>query len=251
MVKKHLFILLLVVPALLLAGVARAQDDEDADNEDAAAPEVDTQVPEQAEEYNSEKSEFATTKVIFTDHSSLKFPAGSFIPVLIGFQNTGEAAFHIKEIEGSFRHPLDYTYHIQNFSSYAPDVVVGPKQVVSFNYYIRPYLDFEPREIGLQINVHYESADGEYHDAAFNGTVSLVDSVEDFDGTNIVGYVIMLFIFAGLVHFFRPDTFTKASSEKVETGTVEDNEGGWDEAHQAVLSNTSTGKKDKEVKKTN
>lgn len=202
-------------------------------------------------DFNSEKSDFAITKVIFPDHGDKKFPAGALVPVLIGFQNIGEAAFHIKEIEGSFRHPLDYTYHFQNFTSYTPDTVVAPKQVVSFNYFIRPYENYEPRQIGLQINVHYESVDGEFHDAAFNGTVDVVDSEEEFDGTSLVGYGVMAAIIGAIVHFFRPNTFgglaETVSGSKVEVGTVEDESGGWDEAHKAMLTThgKSTDKKDK------
>ena len=88
------------------------------------------------------------------------------IPIVIGFQNKGDSSFTITEIDGSFRHPAEFSYHIQNvselysyttntkfqFTTVPLDTVVKPNQVASFNYYIRPYDAFEPRQIGLQVS---------------------------------------------------------------------------------------------------
>lgn len=252
--SKRLFLLALLFSALLLGAVVRAEDEDEStesDSNDAAeAPsttddESDSVSPD---DENSEKSDFAVTYAIFPDHGSLQLPAGSVVPILIGFQNIGETSFTITQLDGSFRHPLDFTYHIQNFSTVELETVVGPKQVASFNYYIRPHESFEPRQIGLQINLHYkDGADGVYVDAAFNRTIDIVDAVEGFDASGTVAYVLVILAVAGVVVFFRQKNASEQPAA-VEKGTAEDDEDEWLANHNAQLKSPSKAKADSSKK---
>ena len=72
-------------------------------------------------------------------------------------------------VEGSFRHPQDFRYHIQNFTAIGYNVSVEAGEETTISYRFRPHENFEPRDIGFQLNVHYtDSEEGRFMDSVFN-----------------------------------------------------------------------------------
>ena len=61
-------------------------------------------------------SPYVKTNVLFVQPESPELPAGKLVKILIGFQNNGTSGFLVDSIDGSFRYPQDYSYHIQNVS---------------------------------------------------------------------------------------------------------------------------------------
>ena len=62
-------------------------------------------------------SPFVKTNVLFIQPESSELPAGRLVKMLIGFQNNGTSSFLVESIDGSFRYPQDFSYHIQNVPS--------------------------------------------------------------------------------------------------------------------------------------
>ena len=55
--------------------------------------------------------------MLFVKPEGSDLPAGRLAKVLVGFHNNGsDGDFVIQHIEGSFRYPQDFSYHIQNVS---------------------------------------------------------------------------------------------------------------------------------------
>ena len=51
--------------------------------------------------------------------SVTELPAGQVSEFLVGFTNKGEQDMVVDSVEASLRYPMDFTYHIQNFSAIA------------------------------------------------------------------------------------------------------------------------------------
>ena len=62
-------------------------------------------------------SPFVKTNILFVEPERTDLPAGKMVKLLVGFQNNGTSGFLVEGIEGSFRYPQDFSYHIQNVSS--------------------------------------------------------------------------------------------------------------------------------------
>ena len=52
--------------------------------------------------------------MLFIQPESSDLPAGRLVKMLVGFQNNGTTDFVVEALEGSFRYPQDFSYHIQN-----------------------------------------------------------------------------------------------------------------------------------------
>ena len=63
--------------------------------------------------------------------------------------------FTIETLDASFRYPMDFTYHIQNFSAINYNKVVKAGQEASVFYSFIPADAFAGRPIGLTINLAY------------------------------------------------------------------------------------------------
>ena len=46
-----------------------------------------------------------------------ELPAGQITEFLVGFTNKGESEMTVESLEASLRYPMDFTFHIQNFSA--------------------------------------------------------------------------------------------------------------------------------------
>ena len=102
----------------------------------------------------------AQTTLLFTKPTqvaggSVELPAGKIVEFLVGFANTGLKDFVIDSIDASFRYPMDFTYHIQNFSAIAYQKTVKEGQEATVAYSFIPADAFAGRPIGLSINLAY------------------------------------------------------------------------------------------------
>ncbi|KAG8182448.1 hypothetical protein JTE90_012462 [Oedothorax gibbosus] len=170
----------------------------------------------------------ADTTFLFTQPagSVTELPAGRDVHFLVGFANKGNKDLIVESMDASFRYPLDFTFHIQNFSAIPYNRVVKPKQDVSLYYAFYTSDTYSSRPFGLVVNLFYRDADGkQYLDAVFNETVTIVEVEDSLDGETFFLYVLLA---AGLVlvivlsqQFLVNFTRKKISSghQKIETGT--------------------------------
>jgi translocon-associated protein subunit alpha len=185
----------------------------------------------------------ADTMLLFTKPASLsqmesgsvELPAGKVVEFLVGFNNKGDPDgiesppdFVVETLDASFRYPMDFTFHIQNFSAIAYHKTVKAGQEATVAYSFIPADAFMGRSIGLTINLNYRDSEGNfYFDPVFNETVQIVEFDEGFDTEVFFMYVFMaaggvLLLF--LVFSFASRKKSKKSAHKkaFETGTAND-----------------------------
>jgi len=159
--------------------------------------------------------------------NTIELPAGKIVEFLVGFNNKGEEGdFVVESLDASFRYPMDFNYHIQNFSAINYQKAVKAGQEASLFYSFIPADAFAGRPIGLTINLSYkDQAGNSFFDPVFNETVTIVEFDEGFDTEVFFMYV---FLAAGvLLLLFLVYTFAlrgsgkpkKVASKPVETGT--------------------------------
>jgi len=195
---------------------------EDATEEDEI--EVDAEIPAEApaetpkEEDSTEDEEDDKKKqgspdieltMLFTkpvgDGSEL--PAGKAVEFVVGVANSGDHDFIIDGVDASFRYPMDYNYHIQNFSAALFGITVKPKQEASVLYSFAPADVFAGRPLGLTINLGYHDADGQdFIEAVFNSTVNITEVEEGFDIETLFMYLFLL-AFMGLLGYLGYQAF--------------------------------------------
>ena len=103
------------------------------------------------------------------------------VEFLVGFSNKGDPDgiesppdFVVETLDASFRYPMDFTFHIQNFSAIAYHKTVKPGQEATVAYSFIPADAFAGRSIGLTINLSYRDSEGTfYYDPVFNETVQV------------------------------------------------------------------------------
>lgn len=130
--QNMLLLLLLVTPTILQIAnpgsslFVKAEEDEVEDEGVVEDEEVveDESITEDDEDLALDKnvSPDADTTLFFTRPAqtpggSVELPAGKIVEFLVGFANKGESDFVVESLEASFRYPMDFTYHIQNFSA--------------------------------------------------------------------------------------------------------------------------------------
>merc|ERR1712183_32581 len=158
--QKWLLLMLLVTPIVLqLAQPVAAEEDEVEDETVVEDEEVAEEEPtaEEVEDLDSLKNvdPDAETTLLFTKPTqvaggSVELPAGKIVEFLVGFANKGLKDFVIDSIDASFRYPMDFTYHIQNFSAIAYQKTVKEGQEATVAYSFIPADAFAGRPIGLQ-----------------------------------------------------------------------------------------------------
>merc|ERR1711894_91587 len=238
--QNLILLLLLVTPALIQIAspgslVVRAEEDE----VDEDVVETDGEPAEEAstddeDDLASDKnvSPDADTTLLFTKPTqasggSVELPAGKIVEFLVGFANKGDKDFVVASLEASFRYPMDFPYHIQNFSAIPYQKTVKPDQEATVAYSFIPADAFAGRPIGLIVNLAYRDLEGNFFmDPVFNETVSIVEFDEGFDSEVFFMYV---FLAAGaiLLLFLIYTLLTRGSKPKksavakkpVETGT--------------------------------
>lgn len=240
----------------LVGHLVRADEDEVEEEEDEGVIEEEgTEAPVDGDEEGTEKttSPDADTTILFTKPpgtSNLELPAGQITEFLVGFTNKGSEEMIMDSVEASLRYPMDFTYHIQNFSAIAYNKVVKSKQQATVAYSFVPADAFAGRPIGLVINLQYRDAGGNlFIDPVFNETVQIVEFDEGFDTETFFMYVtiagtVVLLLFLGF-NFLTGGSKKKASSRNrsaVETGTKKDDDVDYEWIPKSALRTPGSGK---------
>merc|ERR1719244_910449 len=249
-VLPRLFLLSLLV-APLMVGQVRAEEDElEEEEEGEVAEEVveEEQVPE--DDSKKTTSADADTTILFTKPpgtSNLELPAGQVSEFLVGFTNKGDQEMIVDSMEASLRYPMDFTFHIQNFSAITYSKVVKPKMQATVAYSFVPADAFAGRPIGLTIQLNYRDAAGNFFiDPVFNETVQIVEFDEGFDTETffmyvcIVGAVVLLLFLA-----FNLLSGKKAGARQkpvMETGTEADDGVDYEWIPKSALKTPGSGK---------
>ncbi|CAH1638511.1 unnamed protein product [Spodoptera littoralis] len=209
---KLLYLTLLVLPAALLCFqsantiLARAEEDElddvvDIEGEDNQVVGDDALGDDDDSVVKS--SQDIDTTILFTKpitslgDAVFDLQAGYPVEFLVGFINKGAEDYLVESMEASFRYPMDYTYYIQNFTALPYNKEVKPKQEATFAYSFIPNEAFAGRPFGLNIQLNYRDASGNfYQEAVYNQTLNIVEVSEGLDGETFFLYV---FLGAGCV----------------------------------------------------
>jgi len=252
-------LLLSLFAAPLLMGV-RGEEDELEEEEEGVVEEEGGETEEVPEEAADETvggggdgktttSADADTTLLFTrpvGTNNMELPAGQMVELLIGFTNKGEQEMMVDSLEASLRYPMDFSFHIQNFSTVTFSKTIKPKQQATVAYSFTPADAFAGRPIGLSISLNYRDAAGNFFiDPVFNETVQIVEFDEGFDTETFFMYVCMagatvLLLFLG----FNVLSGKKGRAPKVvETGTDGDDGVDYEWIPKSALRNTpSVGK---------
>jgi len=255
-VPQLLMLVLLVLPMIMVSenALARAEEDELEEEEEGVVEEeegVETgeetteEVPEEDDGKKTTSAD-ADTTILFTKppgtsslgksitittienhkYSLSELPAGQVVEFLVGFTNKGDQEMIVDSLEASLRYPMDFTFHIQNFSAVAFAKTVKPKQQATVAYSFVPADAFAGRPIGLQINLNYRDAAGNFFiDPVFNETVQIVEYDEGFDTETFFMYVCIFG--ASILLLFLAFNFLSGKKggsrpKPVETGTDDD-----------------------------
>ncbi|XP_063623603.1 translocon-associated protein subunit alpha [Cydia splendana] len=202
---KLLYLTLLVLPAALLCFqsaniLARAEEDElddvvELDGEDNQV--VGDDVSDDDDSVVKSSQDVDTT-ILFTKpvpnngDSAFDLQAGFPVEFLVGFINKGSEDYVVETMEASFRYPMDYTYYIQNFTALPYHREVKPQQEATFAYSFIPNEAFAGRPFGLNVQLNYRDASGNYYqEAVYNQTVNIVEVSEGLDGETFFLYVFL------------------------------------------------------------
>ncbi|CAG0921221.1 unnamed protein product [Notodromas monacha] len=177
-------------------GFVHAQDEAD---EDPLEAETEPN-PEETPDDDTPKfsaAEDAETTILFVSpvlppETSVELPAGKPVEIIVGFHNKANYDFIVDSLDASFRFPMDYNYHMQNFSSLSCDYTIKPGQQGSFLYGFVPAEAFGSRSYGLNVRLTYHDLNGNYFtDAVFNQTIPIVELDEGLDGETFFLYVFL------------------------------------------------------------
>ncbi|PAV61344.1 hypothetical protein WR25_18195 [Diploscapter pachys] len=228
---------LCLIGFLLVASGIRAEDPIDGevtdDAGDVKAAAAGSASATEDDELTIGASPDATLAFVFTMPANAnhqrEFPANRPVRYLIGFQNRGEKDFIIKSSETSFRYPMDFNYHIQNFTQGQYNRRVAPKEEVTVDYSFFTHESFAGRPLGLVVNLHYEDAEGRlYVNNVFNETITILEDDSSF--STETGFLYL--VFAGFIvlalfavqHFLnklsRKTGLQKKRQPQTETGTT-------------------------------
>jgi len=228
--------LALIVAPLLVCQVRGEEDELEEEEEGVVEEEEGAEEVQEEEEVVEEDdgkrttSADADTIILFTKPpgtSNMELPAGQMSEFLVGFTNKGDQEMIVDSMEASLRYPMDFTFHIQNFSAITYSKTVKPKQQATVAYSFVPADAFAGRPIGLTIQLNYRDAAGNFFiDPVFNETVQIVEFDEGFDTETFFMYVCMI----GAVILLLFLAFNLLSGKKtgsrpkpvVETGTEAD-----------------------------
>ncbi len=204
--------------------VARAEEDEVeeegvVEDEEPVEEEQDGGEGEEGEEEFKNVSPDAETTFLFTkpaqvDGQTAELPGGQVVEFIVGFANKGLDDFIVESVEASFRYPMDFTYHIQNFSAVPYQKTVKPDQEASVSYAFQPADAFAGRPIGLTVNLAYRDLEGRFYlDPVFNETVNIVEFDEGFDTEVFFMYVFM--VAGALLLLFLAYNFLAGKESKI------------------------------------
>lgn len=170
------------------------------------------------------------TRPAYTAGQQLDLPGGKPVEFLIGFRNKGPGPFVVQTVEASFRYPMDFNYHIQNFSAVPYNREVKPGVEATVAYSFLPSDQFAGRPFGLNVALNYRDSNGvQYNEAVFNETVMISEVDEGFDGETFFLYVLLagivvLLLVIGQQYLLGSSGKRKRAAAKktIETGTTND-----------------------------
>lgn len=229
-----LLLISLLVSPLFISCVHADEDELEEEEEGVVEEEGGEQVEEETVEEDplpggdgkTTTSADADTTLLFTKPvgtSNMELPAGQVTELLIGFTNKGDQEMMLDSLEASLRYPMDFTFHIQNFTTASFSKTVKPGQQATVGYSLAPADAFAGRPIGLTINLNYRDAAGNFFiDPVFNETVQIVEFDEGFDTETFFMYVciaggLVLLLFLGFN--LLSGKKTSRPQKVVETGT--------------------------------
>lgn len=219
---------------LLTSHVVRADDDVDVDGSDAGADETYDDEDFDDDE-DAVSSSDVTVKTYFPNFADgKKLPLGEEVTLLVAFNNNGEKAFNISEIQGHLHSPFDYNYYIQNFTAKNAAAHVAPNSQVSLEYTFTPDATLEALEFWFSAYVTYNRSDGRaFMHTLSNGTIELVESSAQTSGSLIM-YIVVLGGLGGLGYIMTQSS--AGSTKKVKKArtaqtqeSIEENAASWDD----------------------
>lgn len=84
-----------------------------------------------------------------------ELPAGRLSEFLVGFTNKGSNDLVLETLDASLRYPMDFNFHIQNFSTILLEKTIPPGSQATLGYAFIPADAFAGRPFGLSINLAY------------------------------------------------------------------------------------------------
>jgi translocon-associated protein subunit alpha len=153
------------------------------------------------------------TSFAFPNPESLekRFPIGKQSEILLGFSNTGDSELTITQIKGFIVAPLDWSYFIQNLTTYLYNLTILPDETNTVLYKFSPAKNLDEREYGILFDVIYKNKGNETFGATFyNETVILYFADENLSTRNATSYITL----AGIVGFILFFLFYVLGSER-------------------------------------
>ncbi|CAL8100737.1 unnamed protein product [Orchesella dallaii] len=209
--KKFLLLLLIAFPLVTVFSrtgfVVRAEDEVEVDDDTVdIEPDVGDDAGETAVTEDEDavptltKSPDGESTILFLKpkpgligiSGSPELHAGKIVEFLVGFTNKGKDSFLLETLDASFRYPLDYSFHIQNFTALAYNRVVKPKEQATLSYSFFTDESFAGRPFGLVVSLGYRDMEGKpFLDAVYNETINIVEIEEGLDGETFFLYIFL------------------------------------------------------------
>lgn len=208
--KKFLLVILIAFPLVTIlekSYVVSAEDDVDVDDDavdiepDVGEETGETSVTEDDDAVPTiSKSPDGETTILFLKpkpgligvSGSAELHAGKVVEFLVGFTNKGNQGFMLETLDASFRYPMDYSFHIQNFSALSYNRLVKPKEQATLSYSFYTDESFAGRPFGLVVSLGYRDLEGKpFVDAVYNETINIVEIEEGLDGETFFLYIFL------------------------------------------------------------
>lgn len=189
------FVTFLVAFASVNHIVGTLAEDAAESEQPASSEDMDTVSTESRADTGPVASDDADVTFTFTrpiTEKPYEFAIGKEVHFLVGFKNKASKDFQLSTIDASFRYQLDFSYILQNFSSYPYNRVVEPNQETTLGYTFLISEQYAPRSYGFVVNLLYSDKDGvQYQNTVFNETVSLVELDEGLDSETFFLYILL------------------------------------------------------------
>lgn len=189
-----LFTFLVAFNSLCCSLLVQANEEQPAEQE-INSDDMDTVVTEAPVDKGPQPSDDADVTFMFTRpivDKPYEFPIGKEVHFLVGFKNKATNDFRLNHIDASFRYSLDFSYILQNFTSYPYNREVEPNQETTLGYTLYISEQYAARAYGFTVNLLYSDKNGvQYQNTVFNETVSLIEVDEGLDSETFFLYIIL------------------------------------------------------------
>jgi len=139
-----------------------------------------------------------STVVLFPDYPEEKFPAGEYIELILSFTNNGKHTFNVTSVQAFLMYPPNHKYFIQNYTTVALSLSVGPLEQASIGYSFQPDPMLEPREFDFVSVVHYsDEANNSFINVFSNKTIDIVEPISNSDLASISSFVGLIVLAVG------------------------------------------------------